>query len=35
MKNTQFKAEDISGDIISEDNFSQEQINKLNNFQPK
>ena len=35
MKNTQSKAEDIFGDIISADNFSQDQINKLNNFQLK
>ena len=35
MKNTQFKVEDIFGDIISKDNFSQEQITKLNNFLAK
>ena len=29
MKNTQFKAEDVFGDIISEDSFSPEQITKL------
>ena len=32
MKNTQFKVEDVFGDIISKDNFSQEQKTKLNNF---
>ena len=32
MKNTQFKVEDVFGDIISKDNFSREQIIKLNNF---
>ena len=35
MKNTSFKVEDVFGDVISKDNFSQEQITKLNNFQPK
>ena len=32
LKNTQFKVEDVSGDVISKDNFSQEQITKINNF---
>ena len=32
MKNTSFKVEDVFGDVISKDNFSQEQITKLNNF---
>ena len=32
MKNTQFKVEDVFGDVISKDNFSQEQITKLNKF---
>ena len=32
MKNTQFKAEDVFGDIISKDNFSQEQTSKQNIF---
>ena len=32
MKITQFKVEDVFGDVISKDNFSQEQITKLNNF---
>ena len=32
MKNTQFKVEDVFGDVISKDNFSQEKITKLNNF---
>ena len=31
-KNNQFKVEDIFGDIITKDNFSQEQITKLNYF---
>ena len=30
MKNTQFKVEDVFGDVISKDNFGQEQITKLN-----
>ena len=35
MKNTQFKVEDVFGDVISKDNFSQETITKLNNFLAK
>ena len=35
MKNTSFKVEDGFGDVISKDNFSQEQITKLNNFLAK
>ena len=35
MKNTQFKVEDFFEDVISKDNFSQEQIIKLNNFRAK
>ena len=35
MKNTSFKVEDVFGDVISKDNFSQEQITKLNNFSAK
>ena len=35
MKNTQFKVEDVFGDVISKDNFSQEQIAKLNIFLAK
>ena len=35
MKNTHFKVEDVFGDVISKDNFSQEQITKLNNFLAK
>ena len=31
----QFKVEDVFGDIISKDNFSQEQITKLNNWLAK
>ena len=31
MKNTQFKV-DVFGDVLSKDNFSQEQITKLNKF---
>ena len=32
IKNTRFKVEDLFGDILSKDNFSQEQITKLNIF---
>ena len=32
MKNTSFKVEDVFSDVKSKDNFSQEQITKLNNF---
>ena len=32
MRNTQFKVEDVFGDVISKDNFSQERITKLNKF---
>ena len=35
MKNTSFRVEDVFGDVISKDNFSQEQITKLNNFLAK
>ena len=35
MKKTQFKVEDVFGDVISKDNFSQEHITKLNNFLAK
>ena len=35
MKNTQFKVEDVFGDVISKDNFSHEQIYKLNTFLAK
>ena len=35
MKNTQFTVEDIFGDAISKDKFSQDQITKLNNFLAK
>ena len=35
MKNTNFKVEDVFGDVISKDNFSQEQLTKLNNFLAK
>ena len=35
MKNTQFKVEDVFGNVISKDNFSQEQITKLYNFLAK
>ena len=31
MKNTSFRVEDVFGDVLSKDNFSQEQITKLNN----
>ena len=32
LKNTQFEVADVFDDVISKDNFSQEQITKLNNF---
>ena len=32
MKKTSFKVEEVFGDVIGEDIFSQEQITKLNNF---
>ena len=32
MKNTQFKVEDIFGDVISKDSISPEQITKLNTY---
>ena len=35
MKNTQFKVEDIFGNVISKDSISPEQITKLNNFLDK
>ena len=35
MKNTSFEVEDVFGDNISENNFSQEQITKLNNLLAK
>ena len=35
MKNTQFKVEDISGDVTSKDFISAEQITKPNNFSAK
>ena len=35
MKNTQFRVEDVFGDVISKDNFSQKQTSKLNNFLAK
>ena len=35
MKNTQFKVEDVFGDVISKDTFSQEQITKIINFLAK
>ena len=35
MKNTQFKVEDIFGDVISKNSISPEQITKLNNFLAK
>ena len=34
-KNTQFKVEEASGDVISKDKFSREQKTKLNNFLAK
>ena len=35
IKKTQFKFEDVFGDVESKDNFSQEQTTKLNNFLAK
>ena len=35
MNNTQFKVEDVFGKVKSKDNFTQEQITKLNNFLAK
>ena len=35
MENTQFKLENIFGDILNKDNFSQEQISRLNKFSTK
>ena len=35
MKNTQFKVEDVFGDVIGKDTFSQEQITKLKSFLAK
>ena len=35
MKNTSFKVEDVFGDVIGRDNFSQEQITKPNKFLAK
>ena len=35
IKNTQFTVENVFGDVISKDNFSQVQITKLNNFLAK
>ena len=35
MKNTQFKVEDVFGDILNKDKFSQEQITNINNFSAK
>ena len=35
MKNTQIKVEDVFGDVISKDNFSQEQMTNLNKFLAK
>ena len=35
MKNTNFKVEDVFGGVLSKDNFSQEQITKLNKFLAK
>ena len=32
MKNTQFKVDDVFGDVISNNSISPEQITKLNNF---
>ena len=34
-RNTSFKVENVSGDVISKDNFGQEQITKPKNFLAK
>ena len=35
MKNTQFKIEDVFGDVINKDNFGQEKKLNLKIFYPK
>ena len=35
VENTQFKVEDIFGDVINKDTISPEQITKLKNFLAK
>ena len=35
MENTSFQVEDVFGDVILKDNFSQEQLTKPNNFLAK
>ena len=35
LKNTSFKVEDVFGDIIKKESFSQEQLTKVNNFLAK
>ena len=35
MKKTSFRVEDVFGNVISKDNFSQDQINKPINFLAK
>ena len=35
MENTRFKVEDVFGDVISKDDFSQKQITKPNKFLAK
>ena len=35
MKITSFKVEDVFGDLISKDHFSQEQVTKLNKLLAK
>ena len=35
MKNTQFKVEDVFGDVISKDSISPEETTKLNKFLAK
>ena len=34
-KNTSFRVEDVFGDVLSKDNFCQEQLIKINNFLAK
>ena len=35
MENTSFRVEDVFGDVLSKDNFSQEQETKPNKFLAK
>ena len=35
LNSTSFKVQDVFGDVISKDNFSQEKLTKLKNFSAK